>query len=75
MKTLTDNDFQATLPDVQSTMQLYGLNRPVVIHHDPWGISPIAAETTQDMFFAQGFATAQDRHWHMNYDLMRTLGR
>lgn len=73
--TLTEKDLAASLPDVQSTMTFDGLNGPVDIYRDPWGIPHIKAANAADMFFAQGFATAQDRMFHMDYDRMRCLGR
>ena len=36
-------------------------------------ISKLKAEA--DLFFAQGFATAQDRLWHMDFDRHQALGR
>ena len=69
------SDMQSAMPDVESTQQLDGLEKPVVIYRDQWGIPHIRAETARDMFFAQGFATAQDRLWHMDYDRHRALGR
>ena len=73
--TLTDKDLAAALPDVRSTMTFDGLNGPVNIYRDPWGIPHIKAGNSADLFFAQGFATAQDRMFHMDYDRMRCLGR
>ena len=73
--TLTENDLADSLPDVRSTKTFDGLNGPVNIYRDPWGIPHIKAESAADMFFAQGFATAQDRLFHMDYDRMRCLGR
>ena len=40
-----------------------------------WGIPHIRAENEADLFFAQGFATAQDRLWHMDFDRHQALGR
>ena len=73
--TLTDKDLAAALPDVRSTVTFDGLSSPVNIYRDPWGIPHIKAENPADMFFGQGFATAQDRMFHMDYDRMRCLGR
>jgi penicillin amidase len=47
----------------------------VDICRDAWGIPHIRAENEHDAFFAQGFVTAQDRLWHMDYDRHRALGR
>ncbi len=72
---ITHADLQAALPDVTSTLHLPGLQQPVEICRDAWGIPHIRAENEHDAFFAQGFVTAQDRLWHMDYDRHRALGR
>ena len=72
---ITDKDLAAALPDVRSTMTFDGLSGPVNIYRDPWGIPHIKAGNLIDLFFAQGFATAQDRLFQMDYDRMRCLGR
>ena len=38
-----------------------GLDRPVEIIRDAWGINHIYAENQHDLFFAQGYAAAKDR--------------
>ena len=72
---LTQTDLAACLPDLASTIRTPGLDAPVEILRDGWGIPHIRAATVHDAFFAQGFATAQDRLWHMDYDRHRALGR
>jgi penicillin amidase len=72
---ITHADLQAALPDVTSTLHMPGLQQPVDICRDAWGIPHIRADNEQDAFFAQGFVTAQDRLWHMDYDRHRALGR
>jgi penicillin amidase len=72
---ITRADLQAALPDVTSTLMLSGLQRPVEVHRDAWGIPHVQAATEYDVFFAQGFVSAQDRLWHMDYDRHRALGR
>jgi len=74
-QTITPSDLQAALPDVSSTLQTAGLQAPVEIIRDSWGIPHIRATTEHDVFFAQGFVTAQDRLWQMDYDRQRALGR
>ena len=54
------------------TMKLRGLEKPVTVLRDEWGIPHIYAETQADLFFAQGFVAAQDRLWQM--DLWRRVG-
>ena len=72
---ITRADLEAALPDLTSTVKLRGLEHPVDVVRDAWGIPHIRAETVHDAFFAQGFVTAQDRLWHMDYDRHRALGR
>ena len=72
---LTPSDLQNALPDVTSTLKLPGLEKPVEVCRDRWGVPHLRAENEHDAFFAQGFVTAQDRLWHMDYDRHRALGR
>jgi penicillin amidase len=52
-------------------MRLPGLESPVEVIRDRWGIPHIFAKNTHDLFFAQGFVAAQDRLWQL--DLWRRL--
>lgn len=72
---ISEADLEAALPDVTSEVRLAGLEGPVDIVRDEWGIPHIRAGSEHDAFFAQGFAMAQDRLWHMDYDRHRALGR
>ena len=49
----------ATVPT--DKISLPGLNQPVEILRDKWGISHIYAATEHDLFFAQGYNAAGDR--------------
>ena len=49
-----------------------GLERPVEIIRDKWGVPHIYAQTTHDVFFAQGWIAAKDRLWQI--DLWRRQG-
>ena len=44
-----------------TTLTASGLNAPVEIIRDRWGINHIYAENEYDLFFAQGYAAARDR--------------
>lgn len=66
---------QDTLPDLTSTQRLPGLCADVRVWRDQWGIPHINAQSEWDMFFAQGFTTAQDRLFHMDADRHQALGR
>jgi penicillin amidase len=72
---ITDSDLRAALPDVDSDQHLAGIAGGATIHRDSWGIPHITADNESDLFFAQGFATAQDRLFQMDYDRLRCLGR
>jgi len=60
------------LAQTEGRIKLKGLQKPVKVLRDEWGISHIYAETQDDLFFAQGFVAAQDRLWQM--DLWRRVG-
>ena len=68
-------DLNAVLPDLTGTLNLAGLDGPVTVYRDRWGIPHVQASSLHDAFFAQGFVTAQDRLWHMDWDRRRALGR
>src|SRR5262245_50314418 len=63
---------RAVLAQTSGTIKLKGLQRPVNVLRDEWGIAHIFAETQDDLFFAQGFVSAQDRLWQL--DLWRRVG-
>lgn len=62
---------QATTP--AATIQLPGLRQRVTIRRDERGIPYIEAQNDEDLYFAQGYATASDRLWQM--DLLRRTER
>ncbi|AUD07474.1 penicillin acylase family protein [Spirosoma pollinicola] len=43
------------------TIQTVGLQQPVEIIRDRWGVNHIYAKNEHDLFFAQGYSAAQDR--------------
>ena len=75
MTSISRDDLQSALPDVTSPQKFSKLNSGAVINRDRWGIPHIKADDEYDLFFAQGFATAQDRLFQMDFDRMRCLGR
>jgi penicillin amidase len=72
---LTRGDVQAALPDVSNMLHLEGLDDTIAIYRDGYGIPHVKAQTSHDAFFGQGFVTAQDRLWHMDYDRHLAYGR
>ena len=59
----------SALPQLDGQLKLPGLSGPVKVTRDGHGVPTIEAVTFEDLFFAQGFVTAQDRLWQM--DMMR----
>jgi len=53
------------------TVSLKGLQQPVEILRDKWGVPHIYAKTTDDLFFAQGYTAARDRLFQI--DLWRRM--
>ena len=62
-------------PDTSGVQTVSGINAPVEIIRDESGIPHIYAETTDDMYFAQGYAHAQDRFWQMEFSRRLGAGR
>jgi len=57
------------LPQLDGSLAVYGLAAPVTVARDARGVPHIRAGSMDDLVFAQGFVTAQDRLWQM--DLLR----
>ena len=57
---------RAALPQVDGTIHLSGLAGPVIVTYDALGVPNISAANLPDLFFAQGYVTAQDRLWQMD---------
>src|SRR5512142_951128 len=55
-------------PQIDGTLHMAGLKSRAEIIRDPMGVPHIYADNADDLFFAQGYATAQDRLWHMEYN-------
>jgi len=68
-------DLKSAIPSLTGSVQLRGLQDTVKVFRDRYGIPHMKAESELDAFFAQGFVTAQDRLWHMEYDRRRGSGR
>src|SRR6202795_4523815 len=50
---------------VSGQLQAKGLQQPVEVLRDRWGVAHIYAQNQHDLFFAQGFVAAQDRLFQM----------
>jgi penicillin amidase len=74
-KSITEKDLKSSLPDLSKTLKLKGLDAPVEVCRDRFGVPHVLARTVHDAFFGQGFVAAQDRLWHMDYDRHNAYGR
>lgn len=75
MAHISKSDLLTALPDVSSNQKFSQIRSRVVINRDKWGIPHIKSDNEYDLFFAQGFATAQDRLFQMDFDRLRAFGR
>lgn len=55
------------LPQVDGTISVPGLAAQVRVIRDAHGVPHIIAANAEDLFFAQGYVTAQDRLWQMDF--------
>ena len=55
----------------EGELRVDGLERPVEIRRDRWGVPHIRAQTSDDLWFGQGFCHGQDRLWQL--DLYRRV--
>ena len=74
-KAVSAEDLKRSLPDVSTPRTVEGLEDELEIIRDRLGVPHVRAKSVHDAFFGQGFATAQDRLWHMEYDRRRAYGR
>jgi len=66
---------QKSFPQVEGEIQLSGLDSPVDVYRDSFGVPHIYATSEHDLFFAQGYVTAQDRFWQMDFWRHQGAGR
>jgi penicillin amidase len=64
------NDYQ-----VDGTLHLKGIAAPIEIVRDAAGIPYVRASSRDDLFFGQGYATAQDRLFQMHLTRLFAQGR
>lgn len=57
---------QSSLAQLGGTVAISGLHEPVHVVRDAHGVPHVTAADLHDLFFAQGFITAQDRMWQMD---------
>src|SRR6202012_3787931 len=63
------------LPQTSGTLATPGLDAAVTVRRDRWGTPHIEAGSVEDGLFAQGFVSAQDRLWAMDFYRRVVSGR
>ena len=63
---------KAALPQLDGQLPVKGLSTAVTVTRDDHGVPTIEAASLEELFFAQGYVTAQDRLWQM--DVIRRAG-
>ncbi|HWH20604.1 MAG TPA: penicillin acylase family protein, partial [Solirubrobacterales bacterium] len=63
------------LPKTEGTLAAPGLDAEVTVRRDRWGTPHIQASSVEDGLFGQGFVSAQDRLWAMDFYRRVVSGR
>ncbi|MBW9092547.1 penicillin acylase family protein [Microbacterium jejuense] len=66
---------QRSFPQLSGEVTVTGLDDEVTVQRDALGIPTITADSSHDLFFAQGYVQAQDRFWEMDFRRHVTSGR
>ena len=66
---------EKSFPQIDGELQVAGLDGPVDIYRDSFGIPHIYAASQHDLFFVQGYVHAQDRFWQMDFWRHQGAGR
>ena len=64
-----------SLPTLDGAVELSGLEDPVEVLRDRFGVPQVFAESERDLFFAQGYVHAQDRFFQMEVGRRAGQGR
>lgn len=67
--------FYKPLPNYSAHIKLKGLEQPVTINWDSYGVPHITAKNMHDLYFAIGYVQAQDRLWQMTLTQIAEQGR
>ena len=63
------------LPQTSGRLELEGIEGPVRVRRDRWGVPHVEAGSRADLWFAQGFCHSQDRLWQMDFYRRVACGR
>jgi penicillin G amidase len=65
----------AAFPQTTGALAVAGAQGTITIARDHYGVPHIHATNAHDLFFAQGYVTAQDRLWQMEFNRRVAAGR
>ncbi len=63
-----------SLPQTAGTLTVSGLQSPVKIYRDAFGVPHIFAQNEADLLFAMGYVVSQDRLWQMELNRRAATG-
>ena len=63
------------LPPLEGELRLSGLQAPVEVARDQWGVPHLYASSLADLFLAQGFVVASDRYFQIELLMRYSTGR
>lgn len=66
---------QRSFPQTDGSLELDGLEAGVMVQRDALGVPTITADSTHDLFYAEGYVHAQDRFFEMDFRRHVTAGR
>ncbi|MGO2746636.1 penicillin acylase family protein [Microbacterium sp.] len=66
---------QRSFPQTAGELELDGLQSQVTVQRDVLGVPTITADSSHDLFYAEGFVHAQDRFFEMDFRRHVTSGR
>lgn len=66
--------YELSLPRSEGTTEVQGINAPVTVERDQYGVPRIIAESYEDAVFAQGFVQAQERYFQLDVSRRRIKG-
>jgi penicillin amidase len=68
-------ELRKSLPEISGDFSLQGISQSIDIYRDEYGIPHIYAQNRDDLMFAVGFVSAQDRLWQMDLTRRAAAGR
>ncbi|MFI5025642.1 MAG: penicillin acylase family protein [Solirubrobacterales bacterium] len=67
--------FRRPLPQTEGRVSVDGIEGPIEISRDRWGVPHIRARARRDLWFGQGYCLGQDRLWQMHIYRELACGR